>query len=158
MKRLRRTVTGFGILLTILLIIGGIYFFSFERSNGDIESALESYAKRYAGSVAFVMVQYHLRVDDMVVYSQIREGTAFLVDEAGYLLTNRHVACPWLKDDTLFNIIEQIRAGANGGRAGDVLVRLVEREQSPNNAGELVPGVRGIEAEHFQPADGDRCR
>ncbi len=109
-KRLRRTVTGFGILLTILLVIGGIYFFTFERSNGDIESALESYAKSYAGSVAFVMVQYHLRVDDMVVYSQIREGTAFLVDEAGYLLTNRHVACPWLKDDTLFNIIKQIRA------------------------------------------------
>ncbi|MEJ2136821.1 MAG: hypothetical protein P8X86_16450 [Desulfofustis sp.] len=78
-KRLRRTVTGFGILLTILLVIGGIYFFTFERSNGDIESTLESYAKRYAGSVAFVMVQYHLRVDDMAVYSQIREGTAFLV-------------------------------------------------------------------------------
>ncbi len=55
------------------------------------------------------MVQYQLRVDDTVVYSQIREGTSFLVDSAGYLLTNRHVACPWLEDDTLFKIIEKIR-------------------------------------------------
>ena len=109
-KRLRRTVTGFGILLTILLVIGGFYFFRFERANGDIETALEDYAKRYAGSVAFVMVQYRIRVDDIIVYSQVREGTAFLVDSSGYLLTNRHVACPWLEDDTLFNIIEQIRA------------------------------------------------
>ncbi|NNF47816.1 MAG: trypsin-like serine protease, partial [Desulfofustis sp.] len=109
-KRLRRTVTGFGILLTILLVIGGFYFFRFERSSGDIESALEDYANRYAGSVAFVMVQYRIRVDDIIVYSQVREGTAFLVDSAGYLLTNRHVACPWLEDDTLYNIIGQIRA------------------------------------------------
>ena len=108
-KRLRRTVTGFGILLTILLVIGSFYFFRFDRKSGDIESALETYASRYAGSVAFVMVQYRIRVDDMVVYSQTREGTAFLVDSAGYLLTNRHVACPWLEDDTLFNIIKQIR-------------------------------------------------
>ena len=109
-KRLRRTVTGFGLLLTVLLIIGGFYFFRFERSGGDTESAMETYAKRYAGSVAFVMVQYRIRVEDTIVYNQIREGTAFLVDSSGYLLTNRHVACPWLEDDTLFHIIEQIRA------------------------------------------------
>ncbi len=108
-KRLRRTVTVFGVFITMLVAVVGIYFFRSERLTTDIESALEDYAKRYAGSVAFVAVQYRVKVEDMVVYSQVREGTAFLVDAAGYLLTNRHVACPWLEDRTIFGIVEQIR-------------------------------------------------
>ena len=108
-KRLRKTVTIFGLFLTLLVVAAGAYFFLYDRSDGDSESALETYAGRYAPSVAFVMVQYRIRVEDTVVYNQVREGTAFLVDPEGYLLTNRHVACPWLEDSTLFDIIRQIR-------------------------------------------------
>lgn len=108
-KRLRSAVIVFGLFLMLIVVAAGAYFWLYDRSEGDIESALETYAGRYAPSVAFVMVQYRVKVEDTVVYNQVREGTAFLVDPAGYLLTNRHVACPWLEDGTLYDIIRQIR-------------------------------------------------
>jgi S1-C subfamily serine protease len=108
-RRLRKTVTAFGIFISLIAAIGGIFLFWYDRGQDDTESTLGQYANRYAGSVAFVMVQYQIQVEDTVLYRQRREGTAFLVDSAGYLLTNRHVACPWLEDETLFNLIRQIR-------------------------------------------------
>lgn len=71
---------------------------------------LEKYANRYAGSIAFVLVDYRLKEEDQVLYRNRAEGTAFLVDSAGYLLTSRHVACPWLEDPALQSMAEQLKA------------------------------------------------
>ncbi len=108
-KRLRTTVTVLGILFTLIAALGGAFFYWYDGDPNDIESTLSEYANSYAGSVAFVMVQYQIQVDETVLYRQRSEGTAFLVDSAGYLLTNRHVACPWLEDETLFNLVARIR-------------------------------------------------
>ena len=108
-KRLRSTVTLFGVFIALIATIGGAFFYWYDREPNDIESTLSEYANSYAGSVAFVMVQYQIQVDETVLYRQRSEGTAFLVDPAGYLLTNRHVACPWLEDETLFNLVTRIR-------------------------------------------------
>jgi tetratricopeptide (TPR) repeat protein len=42
------------------------------------------------------------------VYRNASEGTAFLVDEQGHLLTSRHVACPWLEDGLLLQTAKQL--------------------------------------------------
>lgn len=108
-KRLRRTVTVFGAVTIFLVAIGIFYYFHAYRTPADIDATLEAHAERYAGSIAFIMVQYQIRVEDMLLYRQVSEGTAFLADEEGYLLTNRHVACPWLEDEKFFAMAQQIR-------------------------------------------------
>jgi hypothetical protein len=59
--------------------------------------------------VAFVLVEYWLESDATVHYRNRVEGTAFLVDSDGYLLTNRHVACPWLEDNRMFATLAELR-------------------------------------------------
>jgi S1-C subfamily serine protease len=108
-RRLKKTFIFFGLIISILAAVGGVFMFQFFRKSPNGEVALGEYADRYAGSVAFVVVEYQVQVDDMVLYKQRIEGTAFLVDSDGYLLTNRHVACPWLEDENLFTVVEQIR-------------------------------------------------
>ncbi|RZW14394.1 MAG: hypothetical protein EX260_10750, partial [Desulfobulbaceae bacterium] len=108
-RRLKKTIGFFGIIISILAVVGGVFLFQFFRGSQNGKVALGEYANRYAGSVAFVVVEYQVQVDDMVVYQQRIEGTAFLVDSEGYLLTNRHVACPWLEDENLSTVVEQIR-------------------------------------------------
>jgi serine/threonine-protein kinase len=76
----------------------------------DDEARLRRAANRYAGSVAFVAVEYGLLAGNDTAYRNLTEGTAFLVDRDGYLLTNRHVACPWLEDDRLFALIDQLKS------------------------------------------------
>lgn len=66
-------------------------------------------ANRYASSMAFVMVEYSLKLEDKILYRNQTEGTAFLGDGEGYLLTNRHVACPWLEDDAIKVLISSYR-------------------------------------------------
>jgi len=111
-KRLRRTVTALGTAAVLLAVVGIVFFFILDRKPADLDSTLEAHAGRYAGSVAFVLVEYGIRVEDTVVYRQVSEGTAFLADAEGYLLTNRHVACPWLEDNKIFALSRQIRAAA----------------------------------------------
>ncbi len=67
---------------------------------------LAAYANQNAGSVAFVLVEYWLESDEKIYYRNRTEGTAFLADPEGYLLTNRHVACPWLEDGRLFAVLK----------------------------------------------------
>ena len=71
---------------------------SFSRDAGTRLSRL---AESHHGAVAFTVVAYALEVDGKEAHRQIAEGTAFLVTDDGYLLTNRHVACPWLEDSEL---------------------------------------------------------
>jgi len=101
------------VLLALLIAVGILlwYYLSFKRQ--DSESALMGYANQYAESVAFVVVDYWLWYDGRRVYHNRSEGTAFLADPEGYLLTNRHVACPWLEDRRLLLAI-----GTLGQRPG----------------------------------------
>lgn len=90
-----------GLSLIVLVYSGWI--------NKDAESAFQHYANLYSDSVAFVLVEYSLKIGENIIYQKRVEGTAFLVDEEGYLLTNRHVACPWLLDHEIFNMINRIK-------------------------------------------------
>ena len=108
-RRLKKAIVFVSIVFGVLVAAGGIVLYQFNRKADNIETAMSEYADQYAGSVAFVMVEYTVKVDNNTVYRQRTEGTAFLVDSAGYLLTNRHVACPWLEDETLFEFVGRVR-------------------------------------------------
>jgi hypothetical protein len=93
-------------LLTVLIAVGMVLWFHLNATQRqDSETALIGYANQYAASVAFVVVDYWLMQGDRRVYHNRAEGTAFLADDAGHLLTNRHVACPWLEDRRLMVLI-----------------------------------------------------
>ena len=110
-RRLKKTVVIISsLILAVLAAAGTIVFYQFGRQATQITTAMSNYANRYAHSVAFVVVEYTVKVEETTIYQQRTEGTAFLVDSEGYLLTNRHVACPWLEDQTLFAIIGQLQA------------------------------------------------
>ncbi|MFA5904426.1 MAG: trypsin-like peptidase domain-containing protein, partial [Desulfobacula sp.] len=80
-------------------VISWVYLDSNAR---QVETVLSDFVESHAGSVAFVMVEYRLSEQGRIVFKNRVEGTAFLVDPSGYLMTNRHVACPWLDDSSLF--------------------------------------------------------
>jgi len=95
------------VMILILLIVGivtfsGITWLYTNFDKNKKENTLSNFVESYASSVAFVMVEYWLSDKDQTIYKNRVEGTAFLVDSNGYLLTNRHVACPWLNDSYLF--------------------------------------------------------
>ena len=93
-KRISQLVLVIGIIAILALAVW--YFFVFRQK--DTDKIFGMHANRYAKSVAFVMTEYWLTSGETVVYRNRTEGTAFLVDHQGYLLTNRHVVCPWLED------------------------------------------------------------
>ena len=108
-KGLKRWVR---LLLIAVLILGAMGYFTWHylaSEKIDNQAILSDYANRYAGSVAFVMVEYWVRDDLNIYYRNRTEGTAFLVDREGYLLTNRHVACPWLEDNKLNMVINRFK-------------------------------------------------
>ena len=109
-RRLKKALVIISIIFGVLVAVGGAVLFKLNRDSANVETALADYASKYAGSVAFVVVEYEVNVENTTIYRQRTEGTAFLVDSAGYLLTNRHVACPWLEDENLFSVVGQIRA------------------------------------------------
>lgn len=92
-----------------LAVAGGITWFNLPVPAPSDEKILENFANQYAGSVAFLMADYQLTLDKTVVYENRVEGTAFLADPDGYLLTNRHVACPWLEDHRLHFLINHMK-------------------------------------------------
>lgn len=108
---LRRVNLRLGLLamvLTVMIAAGGLLGYRLMMRQ-DHEAALMEYANRYAGAVAFVVVDYWLRQGGRQYYRNRSEGTAFLVDDKGHLLTNRHVACPWLEDRRLMMLIGLLR-------------------------------------------------
>ena len=109
LRRLNLRLSLLIVLLAVLIAVGGLlwYYLGFRHPNSEI--ALQGYANQYAGSVAFVVVDYGLRLGNREVYHNRSEGTAFLVDDQGYLLTNRHVVCPWLEDPRLLTAIGLLR-------------------------------------------------
>ena len=109
LQGLKRWVRFAAILLVILVVLSIIGWFYFVYYKQEEKASLSDYANRYTGSVAFVMVDYQLMVEQHLVYRNRTEGTAFLVDTEGHLLTNRHVACPWLSDDALFQAVARLK-------------------------------------------------
>ena len=98
------------VITVILMVTVGLIiwvYVALKKDNG--EATLLNYANKYAPSVAFVLVEYGLVNNGDTYYRRRTEGTAFLVDSEGYLLTNRHVACPWLEDTTLISLISHLR-------------------------------------------------
>jgi len=101
-----------------LFLVGTIAVFSWLYSAYYKKEApsLGEYANRYAGSVAFVMVDYQLLLDQRSVYRNRTEGTAFLVSPEGHMITNRHVACPWLEDKRMFQMITRLKHSGHSPR------------------------------------------
>ncbi len=97
------------IILAIILLLGALAWLYYALQKGDSELVFENFIERYAESVAFVVTEYRLIEDGNVVYQNWTEGTAFLVDKKGYLMTNRHVACPWIEDGTVTALIGQYK-------------------------------------------------
>jgi len=108
-RGLKRWVRFTSILLVILVMLGLFTWYYFASHQPEEKATLSDYANRYAGSVAFVMIDYQLMAGQRPVYHNRTEGTAFLVDTQGYFLTNRHVACPWLEDQKLFQVVAGLK-------------------------------------------------
>jgi S1-C subfamily serine protease len=103
-KRIGQLVLVIGV-LTILALLAW-FFFVFRQKDPD--KIFGEHTNRYAKSVAFVLTEYWLSAGENRVYQNRSEGTAFLVDTAGYLLTNRHVVCPWLEDGNFYLWIRRL--------------------------------------------------
>jgi len=106
-RGLKKWVRLLVVVLVLLGLLGLVTWHYFYSRQTDSEATLSNYANRYAGAVAFVLVEYRVIDDENQYYHNRSEGTAFLVDEQGYLLTNRHVACPWLEDSNIYRLINR---------------------------------------------------
>ncbi len=107
-NKLKKRTIFFGMLF-ILMIIGGLAWNYLAVSRKTPDAVFRNFVDRFAKSVAFVMVEYSIRENDYIYYQSRKEGTAFLVDKEGYLLTNRHVLCPWLEDRDFFLVANSLR-------------------------------------------------
>ncbi len=138
-RRLQSRIRALAAVVTVLMVAGLAAWFYLDRPRRDTESLLEGYANQYARSVGFVLVDYSLEADGQNVYRNVAEGTAFLVDREGFLLTSRHVVCPWLEDPQFEGAVHYLRMRGleprltyhiylwfEGGRAFNLSGRLIE--------------------------------
>jgi len=109
--RLNKIVKLLAAAVVILIIAGFLAWYQLYRPEENGTTRFETYANKYAQSVAFLVTEYWLEADGSQYYHNMSEGTAFLVDSDGYLLTGRHVVCPWLDDTNLFATAGQLKAG-----------------------------------------------
>jgi len=100
-RSLKKRIGQLSLVIGVVAILAILAWFFFVFRQKDTEKIFGDHANRYAKSVAFVLTEYWLTADENRVYQKRGEGTAFLVDNTGYLLTNRHVVCPWLEDSNL---------------------------------------------------------
>jgi len=126
------------VLIMLLVVAGALAWFQLSPRKKESAAVLEDYAKRYAPSVAFVLVEYWLEEGKDIHYLNRAEGTAFLVDRDGYLLTNRHVACPWLEDISLHMTIEQLRQNERSPRFEYRMFLWFEGEKAFNRSAGLM--------------------
>ncbi len=108
-RGLKRWVRLLVIVIVLFGLLGMLTWYYLSSRKTDSAAILSDYANQYTNAVAFVMVEYWVRDDANIYYRNRTEGTAFLVDAEGYLLTNRHVACPWLEDTRLYAVINKFR-------------------------------------------------
>lgn len=141
-KGLKKRITLLVVMVAALgILLGGLalYFFAFNRKGS--EAILLDFANQYAGSVAFVMADYRLYAEETLVYQNRTEGTAFLVDQDGYLLTSRHVVSPWLEDSNLYVIINMLRHEGRSLRLGYRVFLWFEGERAFNRLPGLSDGT-----------------
>jgi S1-C subfamily serine protease len=108
-QRLQQRLRALAVVVAGLVIAALAAWFYLDRVQRDTEGVLEEYANRYARSVGFVLVDYSLVADGRTLFRNVAEGTAFLVDRAGYMLTSRHVVCPWLEDPRFGAAVQYLR-------------------------------------------------
>lgn len=111
-RAIKKRLSLLAVLVALLVVAAALVWFRLDVGKKDSSAILEDYANQYARSVAFLLVEYWLEEGKEILYRNKAEGTAFLVDSDGYLLTNRHVACPWLQDISLNMTIDQLRENA----------------------------------------------
>ncbi len=97
------------VLIIILSFAGVMAWYQLSQRKAGDENRLEDYANKYSPSIAFILVEYWLEVDNTKMYRNLAEGTAFLVDGEGHMLTSRHVVCPWLEDSNLLATVQHFR-------------------------------------------------
>ncbi len=136
-RNLQKRISLLAAIVIILSIFGILSWFHFGQEQSDTES-LEAYANKYASSVAFLLVEYWLKTDEVDYYRNVAEGTAFLVDNDGYLMTSRHVVCPWLEDTTLFTTAQQLILGDITPQFGYRLYLWFEGKRAFNRAARLL--------------------
>ncbi len=108
-RRLQSRIRALALVVSVMVVTGLAAWFYLDRPQPDTESLLEGYANRYARSVGFVLVDYALEAEGRKLYRNVAEGSAFLVDREGYLLTSRHVVCPWLEDPRFDGAVQYLR-------------------------------------------------
>ncbi len=112
-RSLKRRIGQLALVIGIAAVLAILAWFFFVYRQKDPDKLFGTYANRYAKSVAFVLTEYWLSAGQNRLYQNRTEGTAFLVDRSGYLLTNRHVACPWLEDGNLLLYINRYLSAEN---------------------------------------------
>ena len=147
-RRLKRRQRLLAALVVLLMIVGGLVWYQLGIRKRESGAILEDYANQYAPSVAFLLVEYWLQEGKAILYRNQTEGTAFLVDSDGFLLTSRHVACPWLEDTTLHMAINQLRQSGRSPRFGYRLFLWFEGEKAFNRSAGLM-GSRDLADVYF---------
>ncbi|MGD8290489.1 MAG: trypsin-like peptidase domain-containing protein [Desulfobacterales bacterium] len=107
-RSLKKRIGWLALVIGVVAILAILAWFFFIFRQEDTEMAFGRHANRYAPSVAFVLTEYWITAGENRVYQNRSEGTAFLVDSTGYLLTNRHVVCPWLEDSSFYHWIRRL--------------------------------------------------
>lgn len=136
-RRIKRRQTLLALAIGLLIIAGGIAWYQMGVKRDSV-AVLEGYANQYSPSVAFVVVEYWLKEGEATIYRNRAEGTAFLADRDGYLLTNRHVACPWLEDGTLVEVISFFRRSGRLARFGYKMLLWFEGEKAFKRSADLI--------------------
>jgi S1-C subfamily serine protease len=137
-RGLQKRISVLAGVVVLLFIVGIVAWFQLGKDKKDLSTVLEGYANQYAKSIAFVLAEYWLEVDGEKVYRNLAEGTAFLVNSNGYLLTSRHVACPWLEDQTLFALVQQLRLREVTPRFGYRIFLWFEGDQAFNRIAQVM--------------------
>lgn len=147
-RGLKKRISLLVLIMALLLMLGILAWLYFPFKNRNSEVILEDFANRYAPSVAFVLSDYWLEDGKTYFYRNRTEGTAFLVDKEGYLLTNRHVACPWLEDNNLYALINRLRQLQRPVRLGYRVFLWFEGEKAFKRLPDL-PGSPDLEDIYF---------
>ncbi|MGQ9645203.1 MAG: trypsin-like peptidase domain-containing protein [Thermodesulfobacteriota bacterium] len=137
-QSLQKRIWFLGGLTVLILLVSLFAWVQLRDRRQDVESTLESYANQYARSVAFLLAEYWLEADGKRIYRNVTEGTAFLVDKEGYLVTSRHLACPWLEDPHFASAVQHFRLHRRMPKFGFRLFLWFEGTRAFNRAGRMI--------------------
>jgi S1-C subfamily serine protease len=140
-QRLQKRVRVLAAVVVVLALAGLSAWFYLDRPRRDAEGALEGYANQYARSVGFILVDYWIESGGTTLFRNVAEGTAFLVDPEGYLLTSRHVVCPWLEDPQFAGAMQYVRMRSIAAQFGYRLYLWFEGAKAFSRAGRMIAGA-----------------